>query len=113
MSTVTPFEMKIVDIFEFSDGRTVIVGPIEGEVRFIRPCMGELMVNGVAQSIIQVEGEMIPNRVSPEGYRSVSTREAVPLDRQWLSTAECLLRPVSCTAGAVAGGHSEPWRSHG
>jgi hypothetical protein len=94
MSAMTPFEMKIIELFHFADGRTVLVGPIEGNVKFIRPCKCELLVDGVPRSVIQIEGEMITDRGLPEGYRSISTRDAVSLDRQLLSTSECLLRSV-------------------
>ena len=78
MSAMTPFEMKIIELFRFADGRTVLVGPIQGNVKLIRPCRCELLIDGVPRSVIQIEGEMIPDRTSPEGYRSVSTRD----DRQ-------------------------------
>ena len=95
MSAMTPFEMKITDLFRFADGRTVFVGPIEGDVKFVPPCRCELLVDGVPTCAIQIEGEMIPNRTSPEGYRSISTRDAVCLERQLLSTSECHLRSAS------------------
>src|SRR5207302_764843 len=97
MNAMTPFEMKIIELFRFADGRTVFVGPIQGNVQFIRPCRCELLVDGVPRSVIQIEGEMIPNR-TPEGYRSVSTRDTVCLERQLLSTSECHLRSASYPA---------------
>ncbi len=92
MNMMTCFELKMVDLFRFADGRTVLVGPVEGDVKFIRSCKCELLVDGVPKSIIHIEGEMMPDRASPEGYRSVWTRDAVSLDRKLLSTSECRLR---------------------
>lgn len=95
MNGMTPFEMKIIELFRFVDGRTVFVGSIEGDVKFIPPCRCELLVDGVPTAALQIEGEMIPDRTSPAGYRSVSTRDAVCLERQLLSTSECRLRSTS------------------
>ena len=118
MKTATSFEMTIVDLFRFSDGRTVFVGRIDGEAKFIRPCRCELRVDGVLRSVIQLEGEMMPDRNSPEGYRSVSTRDSVSLDRQLLSTSKCHLKSVfqyesefqpslACGREKVSGTYSE------
>jgi hypothetical protein len=95
MNTLTAFAMKIADVFHFADGRTVFVGPIDGDVKFIRPCKCELLIDGVPTSIIQIEGEMMPDRSPTTGYRSVSTRDAVSLSRRTLASSDCVLRPVS------------------
>jgi hypothetical protein len=95
MITLTAFAMKNADVFPFADGRTVLVGPIDGDVKFIRSCKCELLIDGVPIAIIQIEGEMMPDRSSAQGYRSVSTRDAISLNRQVLASSDCVLRPVS------------------
>jgi len=86
--------MKIADVFHFADGRTVFVARIDGGARLIRPCKCELLVDGVPTGLIQIEGEMIPDRPSAEGYRSISTRDPVTLTRLVLTSSDCVLRPV-------------------
>jgi hypothetical protein len=100
MRTLTAFAMKIAEVFHFADGRSVLVGPIDGDVKFIRPCKCELLIDGVPTAIIQIEGEMMPDRSSAKGYRSVSTRDAICLDRQVLASSDYVLRPVSDAEGA-------------
>jgi hypothetical protein len=92
--------MRIADVFHFADGRTVFVGPIDGDVKFIRPCKCELLIDGVPTSIIQIEGEMMPDRSPAKDYRSVSTRDAVSLSRPALVSSDCVLRAVSDPQGA-------------
>jgi hypothetical protein len=93
MATLTAFVMRIVHVFHFADGRTVLVGPVDGEVKFIRPCKCELLVNGVPTGLIQIEGEMIPDRTTPNGYRSVSTRDAISFTPEILASSDCVLQP--------------------
>ena len=81
MTAMPLFEMKIIDLFRFADGRTVFVGPIKGDVKFVRPCRCELLVNGVPTCAIQIEGEMIPDRTSPEGYRISKMVEGIDARR--------------------------------
>jgi hypothetical protein len=95
MKALAPFSMRVVDVFRFADGRSVFIGPVEGDVKFIRPCKCELLVDSVLSSFIQIEGEMMTDPASPEGYRSVYTRDIVSLDRRLLTTSDCLLRPLS------------------
>jgi hypothetical protein len=92
MNNTLEFEMRIVDLFKFSDGRTVFVGPITGSINFVRSCNCQLIVDGTAQGTIQIESEMIPDGQHPEGHRSLSTREPVPLVRETVLASECLLR---------------------
>jgi hypothetical protein len=89
------FSMKIVDLFHFSDGRTVFVGPATSEPKFVRACKCELLVDSELRSVIQIEGEMMPDRNLKEGYRSVSTRDAIQLDKELLAMSDCRLASVS------------------
>jgi hypothetical protein len=89
-----------IHVFHFADGRTVLIGPIDGDVNFIRACKCELLVDGVPTSVIQIEGEMMPARGLAKGYRSVSTRDAISVDRRALASSACVLRPLSDLRGA-------------
>jgi hypothetical protein len=95
MNNHLEFEMRIHDLFKFSDGRTVFVGTVTSPTNFIQACKCQLIVNSTVQEMIQIEGEMIPDRPHPEGYRSLSTREPVQLDRETVISTECLLK-YSC-----------------
>jgi hypothetical protein len=100
MRALTAFAMRIADVFHFADGRTVLVGLIDGDVKFIRPCKCELLVDGVPTAILEIEGEMMPERSSTQGYRSVSTRDTISLNRKAVATSDCVLRPLSDGQGA-------------
>ena len=86
------FEMKIVDVFHFSDGRTVFVGHISGKPKYIRPCKCDLLIDGVPKAQFQIEGEMISDSQSAQGFRSISTCAAVPLDKNATARSTCVLR---------------------
>ncbi|MEA1950932.1 MAG: hypothetical protein U9N87_06075 [Planctomycetota bacterium] len=92
MNTVTTFEMKIVEMFRFSDGRTVFVGPIETNASFLGACRCELVVDGVSTSIINIEGEMMPDHQHEKGYRSLSSLDAVDLESDAIQKSDCRLR---------------------
>jgi len=57
------FEMKIIELFRLGDGRTALVGPIEGNDEFIRPCRCEWLIDGVPRLVIQIEGETMTTAV--------------------------------------------------
>ena len=93
-STVT-FKMKIAEVFRFRDGRTVLVGPIDGTSAMLRACTCELLVNGVKRQEIRIEGEMMPGTAHEQGYRSVSSKDAVQLQPSETATAVCILQSVA------------------
>ena len=84
--------MKVVQIFRFGSGRTVFVGPVEGHDSRIGSCTCELLLNGVRQQVLAIEGEMIPEPRHGLGYRSISSRDEVNLDNQDVETHECIVR---------------------
>lgn len=94
MAKNSRFEMQIVDLFQFRDGRAVFVGRISSSAPVIGACTCRLLVDGVERATIHVEGEMIPNGTHPEGHRSVSTTEPVPLDRQTVLSSKCSLESM-------------------
>ncbi|MCS7023116.1 MAG: hypothetical protein NZU63_14965 [Gemmataceae bacterium] len=94
MGATTFFEMKIIDLFQFGDGRTVLVGNVGTDVPFISACPCELLVDGVPVTTIRIEDEMLPNPRHEAGFRSVSTTSAVELNRDLLKHADCRLRMV-------------------
>jgi hypothetical protein len=94
MSEQLKFEMRVVELFRFGDGRTVFAGPITSDAGIIGRCDCRLVVGGVERATIQIEGEMIPNGSHPEGHRSVSTRQQVPLERDTVRDVECFLESI-------------------
>ncbi len=95
MASSLSFEMRIADIFRFADGRTVFIGPIDSESKFVGPCLCELVVDGVHRSTIRLEGEMVPSGQHPEGFRSVCTQQPVVLNRETVLSSACSLRAIS------------------
>ncbi len=91
MPTTTVFEMKIIEVFHFADGRTIMVGPVGIDTPFIEPCGCQLLVNGIPQGSLKIEGEMIPDRTHDAGYRVVSTHCVVQLDRELVQQGDCRL----------------------
>jgi hypothetical protein len=65
------FEMTLVDIFHLQDGRTVFAGSIQNSEQrikhYIKRCQVELIIDRKVQTIITIDGEMIPDRKHPEG----------------------------------------------
>lgn len=91
------FRMHIKDIFHFRDGRTVLAGPVEGEIRLLQPGRCEVWVNGTRLASIQIEGEMIACGAHPHEAgceRSVSTLETTHLTRELVAGGQCVLKSV-------------------
>lgn len=85
-------ELKVLDVFRFQDGRTVFVGPVQSETKYISRSQADLVVDGHVVAIVELEGEMIPNGRHPLGYRSVSTIDAVDFQSISPTEAEVSLR---------------------
>jgi hypothetical protein len=71
-------KMHIKDIFRFQRGQTVFVGIVEEGPNYIPTSEVVLMIDGHVGQTVKLEGEMIPDHRSEDGFRSVSTREEVP-----------------------------------
>jgi hypothetical protein len=70
------FTMSVKDTFHFADGTTAFVGQVEPNVKFIRPCDCEILVDGEVKGSVRIDGEMIACRTTvPE--RAISTSERV------------------------------------
>jgi hypothetical protein len=92
MPTKTFFEMRVVEVFRFADGRTVFVGTVDPDVPIIAASECDLFVDGTQKATCVIEGEMIPDRRQETGFRSVSTKSNVELDRDLLKHSDCRLR---------------------
>jgi hypothetical protein len=93
-TTQNVFEMEVVEVFHFDDGRTVLVGRIEGDA-YVGPCDGELVVDDAERQRLRIEGEMLTDAKHPDGYRSISTRSPVELDAAELKARRCVVRSVA------------------
>jgi hypothetical protein len=89
----TPFRMLIRDMFAFQDGRTVLVGPVEGMEEYLPAATCEIRVQGQIRATVRVEGEMIPYS-GDHRQRAVSTRDTTGLDRALISQQECTLESI-------------------
>jgi hypothetical protein len=88
------FEMRVVELFKFQDGRAVLSGPVIGNERYIKPCRAALWV-GHTCHVISLDGEMMPSPPPPNGYRAVSTRSDVPFDSAQLKQMQCRLVKIT------------------
>lgn len=92
----TPFLMRIRDVFRFKDGRTVLVGEVEGEDNLIPTDLCELAVDGEVRGRFRIEGEMIECGAGADGpgrLRSISTRRLGGLESSDLGEREWSIRP--------------------
>lgn len=94
METLLCQQLDVIEVFRFSDGRTVFVGPVHGDLKYIPPCDAELVVNGNVVGTVHLEGEMMPNGQQPVGYRSVATSDVVDL-KSPKSDEVCLRIPLA------------------
>lgn len=74
------FELVVVEAFKLSDGRTLLGCEVAAAPRFIGPCKCTLQMDGKPISVIQLEGENLPDP-NRSGLRVVSTQSSVPIDR--------------------------------
>ena len=87
-------QLNVVEIFRVADGKTVFVGPFDGEAKYIAPCEAELVVDGKSIVFLHLEGEMMAGRRHPMGYRSVSTRNEVDVNCLSPSSSDIRIRIV-------------------
>src|SRR5438876_613508 len=83
------FHMHVKDLFTFVDGRTVLVGSLEGgENVLIRPGSCDVYINDRKIETIRIEPEMIPQRANPLEFhdlRAVSTLDKTSLTQELIS----------------------------
>jgi len=77
METTLCQELKVVEVFRFPGERTVFVGTLEGNAKFVPACDADLIVDNRPLASLHLEGEMVPDKAHPLGYRSVSTTDTV------------------------------------
>jgi len=95
MTVKQDFELRVRDVFQFANGQTVFVGPVEGSSSYVGPQTCELLVDGARRQVLQLEGEMLPDPRRDNGYRSVSTKDKVDLSTSDLTDHACILRLVA------------------
>jgi len=88
------FKQTVSDVFRVANGRTVFVGPIESGPSYVGSQTCELLVDGARRQVLELEGEMIPDRPHRQGFRSVSTRSKVELSALELSDHTCILQSL-------------------
>ncbi len=94
---IDPFQMRVKEIFQFKDGRTLFVGPIEGGPDFIPPQRCLLEIGPDLASILDMEGEVISNRsMGPTGttLRALSTRATRCVDREAIGSGDWRLSSI-------------------
>lgn len=95
MSNSNYFQMNVIDVFHFSDGRVVFTGEIEGP-DFIRHGTCELIVEGKLLETFVIDGEMITEIRTDMGkrIRSISTRKLIKIDFETVTTKSCVVRSI-------------------
>ena len=74
------FNMTIKEVFNFSDGRTILAGLVEGDVASIRPGRYGLYKGKKLVREVEVEGEMMPRTTrGAREERAVSVAERIGL----------------------------------
>jgi len=94
MGSETGFRMRISEIFHFHNGRTVLVGPVETGPEHIPAQQCEILVDGIRQQLIRIEGEMLPSNANQE-ERAVSTTDRIVLERADLKRHALLLQTAT------------------
>ncbi len=90
----TTFEMRIEDIFRLEDDQIVLVGPVVGETKYIRPGRYELHLDDQLHAILRIEGEMAASHEAGP-WRSVSTRDTKYLDQSAVRHGKWTLKTLS------------------
>ncbi|WP_316369663.1 hypothetical protein [Candidatus Thiodiazotropha sp. CDECU1] len=77
------FEMQILNIFNFADGRTILGGRIDGEQNLIKQCKCEIRRGGNIRQVIKVEREEIVKKTDPTNdLRALETLDEVDLSKE-------------------------------
>ena len=86
--------MHVQDTFLFEDGTIVFTGQMQSEIKFIRECDCEIVLDGEIKAIVHIDGEMRPNLRpgSDPTIRAVSTKERLNLANLGVGTGGFLLR---------------------
>ena len=86
--------MKVVDVFHFSDGRTVFAGVLDDDSGRISAGDAELVVDGDKAGIVRVRGAEFPRRMTPWDPRlvAISTETPVAWDHEFVTTHDCVVR---------------------
>ena len=77
------FNMRVLNIFNLSNGRTVFAGEIEGHPDLIKPCICELRSGEVSRGVVEIEGEQIVKKADPQNkLRALATVKNVELTKK-------------------------------
>ena len=93
MKKTQDFEMDILAVFHFKDGRNVFGGMIKNDNCPINRTKVNLVIDGQPQKTIEVDA-MLTTPPSPDGRRSVSTYDQVNLTQEFVEKHDCKLVEV-------------------
>ena len=93
------FRMSLIDVFQFKDGRTVLVGQVEDGPSYIGRQPVEILEGGELRARLMIEGEMLTARTKgPPGARAISTTETSCFDRESLGLGHWMVRSAQPTS---------------
>ncbi len=96
------YAMTLRDVFQFRDGRTVLVGEVEGHDGYIPRSRFEVRLHDDLCGLLDVEGEMISHRLVVQGgtrLRSLSNTTTFALNREFLIKGPLILKSTEKLGG--------------
>ena len=84
---INEIAMNIVEVFEFEDGRTILVGDVLEGPAFIKTTDCLIDFGDGRKIDISIEGEMISKPHKSNGVRSLSTRDVISVQADELRGA--------------------------
>ena len=85
------FEMMVVELFHFGDGQTIFVGDIQNHEELLERSFCQVFIENTLIDEFEIEGEMLPEKRTPNPYRSLSTRAKVTISREQIVGKACRL----------------------
>lgn len=82
------FEMKVMNVFRLSSGRTVLAGLVDGHPGLIQSCMCELQVDGRFHQRFECEGEQIVKKHTANDLRAIATNADISLTSEDAQSGE-------------------------
>lgn len=77
------FNMRVLNIFNLSNGRTVFVGEINGHSELINSCVCELRSGENVMAVVDIEGEQIIKKTDLQNkMRALATVKNVELTKE-------------------------------
>lgn len=92
----TQFNMKVLNIFRLSNGKTIFAGEVSGHPDLIKSCNCELRSGDTIRDVIQIEGEQIVKKIDPKNQmRALATIKAISMTKEEAQSGDWELVPIN------------------